>query len=132
MAREGLALAEQIEHHEWMVNGHWELGTLYLDLLVLPEARASLEKAFTLAHEVGSWNWICIVSSFLARVLILQEDIKQAESILTAALEPDAPMQTIGQRLVWAARAELALARGDYGLALDITEQADRVRRKSD
>jgi predicted ATPase/DNA-binding CsgD family transcriptional regulator len=123
VAQEGLALAKQIEHHEWMTNGHWELGTLYLDLLALPEARASLEQAFTLANEVGSWNWIRIVSGFLARVLILQEDFKQGESILTNALESDAPMQTIGQRLVWAARAELALARGEHRLALDITER---------
>src|SRR5262249_16083691 len=121
--QEGLALAEQIEHHEWMTNGHWELGTLYLDLLALPEAQASLEQAFRLAHEVGSWNWIRIVSGFLARVLILQQDFKQAESILTEALEADAPMQTIGQRFVWAARAELALARGEHLLALDITER---------
>ena len=79
VAQEGLALAEQIEHHEWMTNGYWTLGALYLDLLALPEARTSLEQAFTLAHEVGSWNWIRIVSGFLARVLILQEDFKQAE-----------------------------------------------------
>ncbi len=123
VAQEGLALAEQIEHHEWMTNGHWELGALYLDLLALPEARTSLERALALAHEVGSWNWIRIVSGFLARVLILQEDFKQVESILTAVLEPDAPMQTIGQRLVWAARAELALVRGDHSLALDITDR---------
>jgi DNA-binding CsgD family transcriptional regulator len=32
-------------------------------------------------------------------------------------------MQTIGQRLVWAARADLALARGDPSQALDITER---------
>jgi tetratricopeptide (TPR) repeat protein len=121
MARKGLALAEQIEHHEWMTNGHWELGALYLELLALPEARASLEHALALAREVGSRNWIRIVSAFLARTLILQEDFKQAESILTAALEADAAMQTIGQRLVWAARAELALVRGDHRLALDTT-----------
>jgi DNA-binding CsgD family transcriptional regulator len=120
VAREGLALAEQIEHHEWMTNGHWELGVLYLDLLALPEARTSLEHALALAHEVGSWNWIRIVSGFLARVLILQLDLEQADSILTAALESESPMQTIGQRLVWAARAELALASGDHDQALGI------------
>jgi predicted ATPase/DNA-binding CsgD family transcriptional regulator len=122
VAQEGLALAVQIEHHEWMINGYWVLGTLHLDLLVLPEARALLEQAITLAHTVGSWNWIRIVSGFLARALILQEEFTQAEAILATALEPAAPMQTIGQRLVWAARAELALARGEHDLALDITE----------
>ncbi len=123
MAQAGLALAEQIEHRQWITFGYWILGTLYLDLLVLPEARASLEQALALAHEVGSWNWIRIVSGFLALVLIFQQDLVQAESILTAALEPDAAMQTIGQRLVWAARADLALARHDPGLALDITDR---------
>lgn len=123
LAREGFALAEQIEHHEWMTYGHWELGALYLDLHSLSEARASLDRALALAHEVGSWNWIRIVSGFLARTLILQHEFALAESILTAALEPDAPMQTIGQRLVWAARAELALARRDPDQALEITNR---------
>jgi len=123
MAQAGLALAEQIEHRQWITFGYWILGTLYLDLLVLPEARASLEQALTLAHEVGSWNWIRIVSGFLAPTYLLQQDQTSAEAVLTAALEPGAAMQTIGQRLVWAARAELALARRDPGLALDITDR---------
>jgi hypothetical protein len=59
----------------------------------------------------------------LAPVYLLQQNQTSAEAILTAALEPDAPMQTIGQRLVWAARADLALAHSDPGTALDITER---------
>src|SRR6266581_2303114 len=95
MAQAGLALAEQIEHRQWITFGNWILGTLYLDLLVLPQARASLEHALALAHEVGSWNWIRIVSAFLARAYLLQNDLAQADSILAAALEADAAMQTI-------------------------------------
>jgi DNA-binding CsgD family transcriptional regulator len=68
-------------------------------------------------------NWIRKVSGLLAPVYLLQQDQMSAESILTAALECDAPMQTVGQRLVWAARADLALARSDPGMALDITER---------
>ena len=123
MAQAGLTLAEQIEHRQWITFGNWILGILYLDLLVLPQAQASLEHALALAHEVGSWNWIRIVSAFLAPAHLLQNDLTKAESILTAALEPDAAMQTIGQRLVWAARADLALARRDPVLALDITDR---------
>ena len=123
LAQEGLALAEQIEHHEWMTHGHWVLGALYLDVLALPEALQQLEQALALAQEVGSWNWIRIVSGFLAPAYLMQQDLAKAESILTSALEPDAAMQTIGQRLVWTARADLALARGDPGLALDIIDQ---------
>jgi predicted ATPase/DNA-binding CsgD family transcriptional regulator len=123
VTRAGLAISEQIEHRQWLTDAHWQSGVLYLDLLALPEALQHLEQALTLAHEVGSWNWIRIVSGFLAPAYLLQHDLRKAESILTAALEADAAMQTIGQRLVWAARAELALARGDPGQALDITNR---------
>jgi DNA-binding CsgD family transcriptional regulator len=118
-----LALAEQIEHLQWLTGAHWQLGTLYFDLLTLPEALKHLEQALALAREVGSWNWIRIASAFLARTYLLQQDLAKAEALLTAALESDAPMQTIGQRLVWAARADLALAGGDSGRALDITDR---------
>ena len=118
-----LTLSEQIEHRQWLTAAHWQLGVLYLELLALSEAQQHLEQALALAHEVGSWNWIRIVSGFLARAYLLQQDLAKAESILAAALEADAAMQTIGQRLVWAARADLALARSDPSLALDITDR---------
>src|SRR5205085_3843861 len=123
VAQRGLVIAEEIEHRQWMTAGHRALGALYLDLLALSEARQHLEQALSLAQEIGSWNWNRIISGFLARVYLLQHDLAKAEAILTAALEPDAVMQTIGQRLVWSARADLALARGDPGQALDITER---------
>jgi len=123
MAQRGLAIAEEIEHRQWMTVGHWALGALYLDLLALSEAQQHLEQALALAQEVGSWNWIRIISGFLAPAYLLQYDLAKADSLLTAALEPDAAMQTLGQRLVWAARADLALARDDPHLALHITDQ---------
>ena len=123
MAQVGLAISEQIEHRQWMTFGHWQVGVLYLDLLALPEAQQHLEQALAMAQEVSSWNWVRIVSAFLARVLIFQKDFTKADSILAAALEPEAAMQTIGQRLVWAARADLALVRGNPDLALDITDR---------
>ena len=123
VAQASLALAEQIEHHEWLVGARWQLGTLYLDLLALHEGQQQLEQALALAHTVGSWNWVRIVSGFLAPVYLLQHDLAKADATLSAALAPDAAMQTIGQRLVWAARADLALARGEATLALSITEQ---------
>jgi tetratricopeptide (TPR) repeat protein len=119
----GLTLAEQIEHRQWMTFGHWELGVHYLDLLALPEARQHLEQALALAQEIGSRHWIRVVTGFLARVYLLQQGQASAEVILNAALEPDAAMQTAGQRLVWAVRADLALDRSDPGMALDITER---------
>lgn len=123
VAQRGLAIAEELEHRQWMTAGHRALGALYLDLLALSEARQHLEQALALAQEVGSWNWIRIISGFLAPAYLLRHDQASADSILTATLEPDAAMQTLGQRLVWAARADLALARDDPHLALHITDQ---------
>ena len=123
VAQASLAISEQIEHRQWLTGGHWQLGVLYLDLLALPEAQQRLEQALALAQEVGSWNWMRSVSGFLASAYLLQQDLTKAESILAAALEPDAAMQTVGQRSVWAARADLALARSEPGLALDLTDR---------
>jgi DNA-binding CsgD family transcriptional regulator len=119
LAQASLALSEQIEHRQWLTAAHMQVGVLYFDLLALPEAQQQL----ALAHEIGSWHWIRVVTGFLAREYLLQQDFMKAEAILTAALEQDAAMQTKGQRLVWAARADLALARSDPGTALDITER---------
>jgi len=123
VAQEGLRIAEAIEHRQWMTLGNFLLGVLSLDLLDLKASQQSLEQALAQAQVIGSWNWMRNVSAFLAQALLLQQDKAQADSILTTALEADAAMQTIGQRLIWAARADLALARGDPALALDITDR---------
>jgi tetratricopeptide (TPR) repeat protein len=122
-AQASLAIAKQIEHRQWLTSAHWLLGVLYLDLLALPDAQQHLEQALTLAHELGSRIWTRITAGFLASLYLLQEDPIKAESILASAIEADTAMQTIGQRLVWAARAEIALARGDHTQALDITDK---------
>jgi DNA-binding CsgD family transcriptional regulator len=123
LAQDGLRVAEEIGHRQWMAAGHWVLGALYLDLLVLPTAQQHLEQAVALAQESGSLFWIRTTTGFLAMAHMLQHDLAQAESLLTTALDPDTPSQTLGQRIVWYARAELAIARDDPHLALYITDQ---------
>src|SRR6266700_1072580 len=123
VAQRGLAIAEDIEHRQWITAGHRALGALYLDLLALSEAQQHLEQALALAQEIGSRYWTRIASGFLALVSLAQHDVTRAESLLTAALASDDPAQTVGQRLVWYARTELALARNDPLLALHIADQ---------
>ncbi len=127
VAQRGIQIADEIEHRQWMTGARCALGMLYLDLLALPSARQALERALALAHEIGSLNWIHCAAGDLASVCIAQGAHERAEAVLDDALgsnaPSNAPMQTLGQRLAWCARAELALARGDAVLALDIADQ---------
>jgi DNA-binding CsgD family transcriptional regulator len=123
VAQRGLDIAEDIEHRQWMTAGHRVLGALYLDLLALSEAQQHLEQALALAQEIGSWFWIRTTSSLFASVCIGLDEIAQAEALLTATPASDDPPQTMAQRLIWYARAQLALAQGKPYRTLAITEQ---------
>ena len=123
LAQEGLGIAEGIEHRQWMTAAHCALGTLYRDLLMPSMARQHLEQALALAQETSSWHRIRTATGYLASTYILQNELEQAESILRNALDPSTPAQTLGQRLAWFAQAELALARGNPVLTLQIADQ---------
>jgi ATP/maltotriose-dependent transcriptional regulator MalT len=123
IAQRGLDIAEDIEHRQWMTAGHRVLGALYLDLLALSEAQQHLEQALALAQEIGSWFWTRNSSALLASVYIGRGDLAQAEALLTAVPGSDDPPQTQAQRLIWFARAQLALVQGEPDRTLAITEQ---------
>jgi DNA-binding CsgD family transcriptional regulator len=118
-----LAIAEEIEHRAWIAGGHFTLGAIYLDLLALPLAREHAEHALATAQAIDSQFLIRTATSFLAIICVAQPDLTRAEALLDAALDRDAPSETLAQRLIWRARAELALARKDYTATLQIVDQ---------
>jgi DNA-binding CsgD family transcriptional regulator len=118
-----LEIAEEIGHRAWIAGGNFTLGTIYLDLLALPLAREHAERALATAQAIDSRFLVCSASSFLAVICIAQGDLARAEAILDAALDQDAPLETLAQRLIWRARAELALARKEWAAALRIVDQ---------
>jgi len=122
VAQRGLAIAEEIEHRQWMTAGHWVLGALALDLLALSQARLHLEQAMALAQQIRSQFWIRLTIGLLARVYLLQQDPERAESLLSSQLSPDTPFHTVGQRTTWQSRAEILLAHGETAQALQIIE----------
>ncbi|MDE3091569.1 MAG: hypothetical protein KGJ80_19540 [Chloroflexota bacterium] len=65
----------------------------------------------------------CILESEGAAPVNGSSLLARAESILDDAVQHDTPMQTLGQRLCWCARAELALARGEEESALEIADR---------
>jgi DNA-binding CsgD family transcriptional regulator len=121
--QQSLLIAEELEHRQWMSAAHWATGALYLDLLSPLIAQHHLKQALWLSHEISSKHWINTATGSLASALILQGELVQAEVVLNTEFSGDTPAQTIGQRMVRCARAELALARGDPELALQITER---------
>jgi DNA-binding CsgD family transcriptional regulator/Flp pilus assembly protein TadD len=123
LAQAAIAVAEEIEHRQWLAHAHWVAGMLMLDLLALPAARQHLEQALALAQAAGSWHWIRNTTAFLAAVSSGEGDLAEAAALLDQALGQEEPALTLGQRLVWCARAELALVGGDADHALQIVDE---------
>ncbi|MGZ3611038.1 MAG: helix-turn-helix transcriptional regulator [Ktedonobacteraceae bacterium] len=122
-AQKGLEIAEEIEHQQWIVAAHCALGATYRELLALSLAQQHLEKALLLANKTCSLHWIRTATGHLASTYVLQKEHTRADSILNAAIDANTPSQTLGQRLAWCARAELALSRKEPSQALQIIEQ---------
>jgi DNA-binding CsgD family transcriptional regulator len=119
---QGLALAEEIEHHQWATASRWALGAILLDLLALEQAREVLEQGWRLATAIGSRHWIGCIAGLLTTTYLAQGSIAQAEAVLAEALPPGTPFQSAGQRSAWCGRAELALAKHQPEEALRIAE----------
>ena len=122
-AQQSLGIAEEIEHHQWQTAAQTVLGGIYKGLLAYPQACEHFEQALSLAHEIGSLFWTRIATGYLASALISKGDLSQAERVLSTALDTQTPTQTQSQRLMWCAQVELALAKGKFERALEITDQ---------
>ncbi len=117
------ALATEIGHRQWTIIAHAAWGAIYWDLLDTPRALEHLEYALAIAQEVGSLHWLRTTSGFLASACLSHGNIAQATTILAAVMNPEMPMQTVGQRLCWSAYAELVVAQGNSQTALTIAEK---------
>lgn len=122
LAHEALRVAEAIEHQQWMAGTLTVLGDLYLDLLIVEKAQPYLERALTLAHEIGSQIWTYHAAARLAHACLQRHDGRQAEALLAAALDSHPPARTTARRLAELVRAEASLARHDSRTALDQVE----------
>ena len=122
-ANAALATAEDIGHSQWMTASRYTLGELAYELYALALAREHLEHGLQLAHSIGSWHWIRLLSGSLAGTCIEQGDLSAAKSVLDTGAPVETPMQTMGQRQAWVMRGELALAEGNPNAALDIAER---------
>jgi DNA-binding NarL/FixJ family response regulator len=120
--RAGLAIAEEIDHHEWMICGYFLLGEVALNQLDIAAARDWLQRSVALARETSAPHFLHISAGWLARCHLVADDCASARQVLDN-LPGHLPLDTVGQRLAWLVRGELALAQGDAGTALSIADQ---------
>jgi tetratricopeptide (TPR) repeat protein len=106
-----LEIGLEIEHKQWLAMVHATLGAVYYDIGSMERAQKSLETSLKLSQSLASQHWIHVSSGYLALVYLAQGNLDRANSVLDDALSLDSPARTMGQRLVWCARAELALGR---------------------
>jgi DNA-binding CsgD family transcriptional regulator/tetratricopeptide (TPR) repeat protein len=120
---QGIEIAQEIGHREWLCYSYRHLGAIYLDLLALPEAQNYMSQALALAQEIGSGYHTHSVAGYLLSIFAHERDFVQAETLIATLFREDLPIQTIGQRRLWLGRAELALAQGDPELGLQIVDR---------
>jgi DNA-binding CsgD family transcriptional regulator len=84
------------------------------------QARAAAETGLTMARELGSTNWISILTANMALACVAQQDPSTAEAVLSAVMPRDQLPRSNGERYVALAWGELALAQGAPEEALQI------------
>lgn len=123
VCQQSLHIAEEIEHRQWQTAAHSMLGGVYNGLLAHRQASDHFEQALAFAQETHSLFWTRMATGYLASTAIQLYDLVKAETVLHAALKADTPAETMGQRMLWCASVELALAQGHATDALEIIER---------
>jgi predicted ATPase/DNA-binding CsgD family transcriptional regulator len=128
---QALQIATEIEHHEWMTVGHAAQGFIHSSLLDYARAGDCFARAAEPAMASGSRFWQRTATSFLATNRIREGKLDEADALLKDA-DDQLPMNTIGPRMLWIARARLARVRGAADEALNIVDRLFATARNLD
>ncbi len=107
---QALAIAEDIEHQQWIVQALWGLGGLHIDFLDFQAAQAYLERALTISRSMHSKLWTNAVAGQLASVFAARGEIEAANGLLDAELNSGTSMRGQSQRHLWCGRIDQLLA----------------------
>ena len=122
-SKNALRIASEIEHREYVVASRNSLGNCYVELFALEQAREHHEESLNLAETLHSATMINLCGGSLANAYLMSDDLRSAQVCLERMISPETPMDTVSKRYCWIRRAELALAKDDPPLALDITDR---------
>jgi DNA-binding CsgD family transcriptional regulator len=123
-----LRLAEEIGHVQWQTGAHTLLSALYLDLLLVEDARRHAEVACALARTIGSTFWQHFSTSLQAQTYLIDRDLARAEALLSGRYDQDdgLPIRSLGRWWVNFVRVQIELARGRPARALELIDRAAR------
>lgn len=132
LARESLAIAQELEHLEWQCGARRVLGVTALDLFAFTEALTQLEAAHSIARQLGSATWIRWTGAPFAIALARAGHLVRATEVLDEVdrmvpTADDSVPRTLGVRYVQLARGEVALARGSFDDVLTVVSKSDAV-----
>jgi DNA-binding NarL/FixJ family response regulator len=123
LLEECLAIADEIDHRQWLTQAHASLASIFGAMQARTRERAAYERVLALARGIHSSVWINTGAAGLASALCALGETDAAHALLSDVMTADAPVRTHGQRLLWTARAELALAQGQPQDALAIIDR---------
>ncbi len=118
----GLAIAVEIDHGPWQTAGLQSLGFSYMQMALPAEATAHLLRAYNLAHASGAAVWADGVIALLALAYTASDQLARAAAVLAERNAPLDGLESMGQRLLALAAAEVALAQDEPARALVIVE----------
>ncbi len=119
----GFQIAQEIEHQQWLVAAYSNFGQIYVLLLEPALALHYLESGWKLAKTLGSAWWMDTILASQALAFLQTGKLKQAEAALQRAMTREQEPRTLSQRRVSWVWGELALARGEARIAVQITER---------
>ena len=118
-----LSIAEEIDHHGWTGSAQIIYGLVHAELLDHAEALRHLELGVQRTRDARS-DYLQLRSiAFFALGLVAAGELTRAEALLSNVVTNTTPMRSLAERHAWYARAELALARGDYAMARAISDR---------
>ena len=105
------------------VQARWGLARLFGTMGLPEEERDQLERVRDAVAGDPLRGWMSLAAAGLASALVSLGKREAAASVLAEALTSETPMRAQGERLLWAAQAQLALASGQARDALAVIDQ---------
>jgi DNA-binding CsgD family transcriptional regulator/tetratricopeptide (TPR) repeat protein len=121
-AQQGLRLATEIDHQQWVAGAHDALARTSLFLLAPEQALFHVEAGLKVARELGSAFWITNLVDIQMQVYVLQGQPKLADAALQEVRAEAEHPRLLAERSLLLAWAELALAQQQPELALERCE----------